>query len=425
MKIYDALILGGGVAGLAAADVLSKAGKTCLVLESQAKSGGLMSGFEVDGYTFDNAVHLSFAEDEAVRQVFDEVEFGRHIPIASNWADDRWIAHPVQNNLHSLNSLDRHNALASFLVSSPLPEADADYGQWLDAQFGKWISSRFHRRYTQKYWRDRADNMSTNWIKNRIKTSDPVEIITGAYALEDSHYFYAQEMRYPLSGGYGGFLSNLQKTLDIRLNSRVVQIDPTAKQVHLQDGESFGFGQVFSSIPLPEVVKLLPAPPAVLEAAGNLQWTSVDLVSYGFSSVLDLQTVWFYIYDEDLFASRAYAPHLKAASNTPTGKSSLQFEIYRRNDELPRDWREADLNCRLALDRLGVAAGLEATLLDTRTLKYGNVHFYMGMEEDRGVVLDYLSQQMVSSIGRFGEWDYLWSHQSFMSGRNAALLSLQ
>jgi hypothetical protein len=38
--------------------------------------------------------------------------------------------------------------------------------------------------------------------------------------------------------------------------------------------------------------------------------------------------LWFYIYDEDILASRIHSPSLKSLNKTPEGCSSLQAEIY-------------------------------------------------------------------------------------------------
>ncbi len=50
----------------------------------------------------------------------------------------------------------------------------------------------------------------------------------------------------------------------------------------------------------------------------------------------------------------------------------------------------------------------------------GNVIFDIGMEERRDFVKKYLDEKNVKLIGRFGEWDYLWSDQSYISGINCA-----
>ena len=57
--------------------------------------------------------------------------------------------------------------------------------------------------------------------------------------------------------------------------------------------------------------------------------------------------------------------------------------------------------------------------MDYRLLPYGNVIFYKGMEQKRDILKEYLKEQQVKLIGRFGEWDYLWSYQSYLSGYRA------
>jgi phytoene dehydrogenase-like protein len=53
---YDAIIVGGGIAGLTAAAYLSKAGLSTLLCEKEPILGGLVNTFERDGFVFDGGV---------------------------------------------------------------------------------------------------------------------------------------------------------------------------------------------------------------------------------------------------------------------------------------------------------------------------------------------------------------------------------
>ncbi len=53
---YDAIIVGGGIAGLTAAAYLARAGKRILVIEKNEKFGGLVSSFVSDGFHFEGGV---------------------------------------------------------------------------------------------------------------------------------------------------------------------------------------------------------------------------------------------------------------------------------------------------------------------------------------------------------------------------------
>ena len=54
-----------------------------------------------------------------------------------------------------------------------------------------------------------------------------------------------------------------------------------------------------------------------------------------------------------------------------------------------------------------------------RLKKYANVVFDHQIYENREIVRDYLMSLGIEPIGRFGEWGYLWSNQSLLSGMNA------
>jgi protoporphyrinogen oxidase len=57
----------------------------------------------------------------------------------------------------------------------------------------------------------------------------------------------------------------------------------------------------------------------------------------------------------------------------------------------------------------------EILFLHHKHLPYGNVIFDKGMEDKRNLVRSFFSDNKVLTIGRFGEWDYLWSNQSLLS----------
>lgn len=54
---YDVIIIGSGLGGLACAHILSKAGKSVLVLEKEAQLGGCLQSYKRNGFTFDTGFH--------------------------------------------------------------------------------------------------------------------------------------------------------------------------------------------------------------------------------------------------------------------------------------------------------------------------------------------------------------------------------
>ena len=77
---------------------------------------------------------------------------------------------------------------------------------------------------------------------------------------------------------------------------------------------------------------------------------------------------------------------------------------------------ELKQNVLYALKKMAIATEDDIVFLHHKHLPWGNVIFDKGMEDNRAIVQAFLAENKVYSCGRFGEWDYLWSNQSFMSG---------
>jgi protoporphyrinogen oxidase len=245
------------------------------------------------------------------------------------------------------------------------------------------------------------------------------EILYGAFSAETPNTYYTKEMRYPQAGGYKAFIQPLIDAAEIRLEHRVVSVDAHQKIVTFANGTQVGYRQLVSTLPLPVMANVVTqAPQAVLEAACRLKATSIDLISVAFNKSL-IKDLWFYIYDEDILASRAYSPSVKAPENARDGCSSLQFEIYSRGTSSRFNAQQLKDNTLYALKKMGIADEQDIIFMDHRFLEYGNVIFDKNMEEDRKTVLAWLEQGGIASCGRFGEWDYLWSNQSLLSGYKA------
>jgi protoporphyrinogen oxidase len=230
-------------------------------------------------------------------------------------------------------------------------------------------------------------------------------------------------MRYPKNGGYRSFIKNLAEKANIKLNFEVVEIDIENKIIKFTNNEAFQYNNLISSIPLPSLIKMIKnTPVSIKNAAEKLYATSVILVSIGFNKIVNFPSIWFYIYDDDIIFSRAYSPSLKSSGNAPKGKSSLQCEIYfSRHKPLLLNENEIKNKIITSLFKMKLCEKDDIEFIDLRKLQFGNVVFYKGMEDDRKLLLDYIRDKSIHSIGRFGEWDYLWSNQSFMSGYKAGI----
>ncbi|MCI3926321.1 FAD-dependent oxidoreductase [Paenibacillus sp. TRM 82003] len=413
------VVLGGGAAGLGAAYTAQQFGERAPIYEARERAGGLLDFFTIgEGYRFDHAVHLSFTKDPEARSIFDRTPYHTHHPTPYNYEDGVWLKHPVQNNLYPLSAEEKVEAIESFLARPPLRDGDT-YRDWLISQYGRFVADRYPIRYTRKYWTVDAERLTTDWIGRRMYRPKLKEVLRGAFTSETENVYYAPEMRYPKKGGYRAFLDPLLSRCRVLTGKKAILIEAKRKRVEFADGSSVFYDKLISSLPLPVVVGLLDdVPHDVRHAATGLWATSAALVSVGLRTPHRAPSLWFYIYDEAIAAARVYSPSWKSADNAPEGASSLQFEIYfSRHKPLGMDRDTLVEHVLAAMERMGVADRSDVVATDAREIPYANVAFDEGMAERRTKVREYLSSIGISTVGRFGEWDYLWSDQSLMSGR--------
>ena len=412
------VVLGGGVAGISAAYHARQAGAEAVVYEALERWGGLLDNFTVGAFRFDNAVHFAFTDDPYLKKIFYQVDYHEHDPNPHNYERGVWLKHPVQNNLFPLPVEEKVEAIRSF-VERPEAKETGNYREWLYQQYGRVIADRFPCTYTEKYWNVAPEELTTEWIGCRMYRPTLEEVLFGAMTDETPLTYYVKKMRYPKKGGFRAFLEPVAAGLDIRTGKRAVYINPRRRFVEFTDGEKRYYDQLVSSVPLPDLIPMIEGAPAeVRDAAGGLWATSVALVSVGFNLPAVTDYLWFYIYDSWILPARVYAPGLKSPDNVPAGCSSLQFEIYfSKHKPLPCAPDTVVEHIAAIIEKMKLASRNDIAVTDFRILPYGNVTFDREMTRRRRAVLAYLDQCGIITVGRFGEWDYLWSDQSFMSGK--------
>lgn len=413
------VILGAGIAGISAAYHLKQKGENSVIFEKDNDWGGLCGFFEIDGFRFDRFVHFTFAKDEKIAELFAKSSpLYAHPPVSYNYWRGCWLKHPAQNNLAPLPIEEKVKIIDSFVNRPRKDVAEiSDYAEWLRVQYGDYFAENFPFAYTRKYWGVEAKQLETKWVGNRLHVSPLPEVLRGAFAEQQENFYYTKFMNYPKKGGFRSIMNECRKSLDIRLNKKAVRIDTAAKQVEFADGTVENYDNLISSLPLPEIIKMISdVPENVQNAAKQLRWTCGYQVSLGFKRPDVAKYLWFYIYDEDVPPARVYSPNLKSPDNAPKGCSSLQAEVFFANDAKIADKDEVLRQTVSKLKEICQFNDSDVVVKDIRFEPYANIIFTPEIYESRKVVREWLQAQGIKTIGRFGEWNYLWSHQAFESG---------
>lgn len=415
------VILGGGISGLSAANTLAEKGGEHAVYEQHEQYGGLCRSFTVEGYTFDTFAHVAFSKEPYVNQMLEEkTPYWIHKPEALNYYHGSWLRNPVQNNLIDLDVEERIKIIKSFIEKQE--KKVCNYEDWLRVHYGDYFTEHFPACYTRKYWTVEPDRLEAKWVTGRMYVPNLEEVLRGAMTKDTPNVHYSKEIHYPRQGGYGAFLEPFASKANLFTKKKAVKVDAKEKYITFEDGEKVSYENLISTIPLDQLISCLgEVPGEVREAADKLDYTYGVLVSIGLKKEKSAPSLWFYIYNEDILPARIYAPEIKSPNNVPKGCCALQAEIYFSKYK-PRKLSLEEIKEKTVeqLIQMKLFNQDDIACVDVREEKYANIMFTPEIYISRKKVHEYLDSLGIIYAGRFGEWDYLWTDQSIISGKRAA-----
>tara|TARA_R110002049_G_scaffold54526_2_gene151710 strand:+ start:5600 stop:6904 length:1305 start_codon:yes stop_codon:yes gene_type:complete len=424
----EIIIIGSGISAAGACYHLRENGLKAAVYDKNSFPWGHTATHVYEpGYLFDEGPHVSFTSDERIQEIFAESlggEFDSTPYVLNNYWQGYWATHPVQNHLKGLPPEIVTTIIAEFARLSSDDVEINNYADWLNASYGPTFAKNFPMVYTEKYHTTQAENLTTDWIGPRMHQPDLEQVILGAISENPPNIHYIKNFRYPKSGGFEQYLPSFFKGFDIALNHEVVEISPAEKQVRFADGKVAAYSSLISSIPVPSLVPLIKGAPAeVVEAAKKLAWSGCVLVNIGVERADLTDAHISYVYDEDIVFSRLSFPHNISPSCAPEGCSSVQAEIYFSEKYRPLDLSMDECIERTVADLIRCGLLHEDDVLpvkETVVCPYANVIFDHDRAESLAIVHSYLDEIGVHYCGRYGDWDYMWTDQSFISGERAA-----
>jgi protoporphyrinogen oxidase len=423
------VVLGSGMAGFGAAHRLHAEGIVPVMYDKNSYYGGHTASFRYEnGFMFDVGPHISFTKNSRIQQLFADSVDGQFETIQinlNNYWRGHWPLHPVQLHLHGLPDDLVTKVIVDFVEERSAPERPIrNYADWLYASFGRTFAESFPMQYTRKYHTTAAENLSTDWLGPRIYRPSLEEVIQGALSASSMHTHYISHFRYPSEGGFMCYLRKFLPMGNLKLEHELVSIDARSRLLTFRNGVTAKYDSLVSSVPLPDLIPMIQGAPAdVLEAARKLACSTCVLVNIGVGRE-DLSTAHMsYFYDEDISFSRLGFPHMLSPRNAPAGTGSIQAEVYFSRKYKPfagtaEDWIEPVIR---DLRRCGVLGqGDEVLSRKAMLLPYANVIFDLERAASLAAVHGYLDDIGIAYCGRYGDWGYMWTDESFISGEKAA-----
>ena len=430
----DITILGAGIAGMGAAFHLNQEGSQPEIFEKRSRPGGHTSSHAVEGgFIYDEGPHVSFTKNTRIQELFAKSVEDQYEIIqvyANNYWKGHWIKHPAICNLHGLPDdlvVDIIKDVADLQHEETKDEYD-NFADWLIASYGKTFSETFPFEYNQKYHTTHPKNLSTDWLGPRLYKASFEEVVRGALSPVTKDVHYVDNFRYPTHGGFESYLNLFMKDVTFHVDHEMVRLQPKEKQLHFANGTTRNYKQLVSSLPLPEIIKRMDGvPEEVLEAVSRLACSICVCVSVGIDRSDISPAQWSYFYDQEISFTRISMPHLLSPKTGPEGTGSIQCEVYFSDKYKPlnKSLEEIEKDVLRDLRKTELVREDDTILcVDTRMLPYANVIFDLDRVKALEIVHAYLDELDIHCCGRFGEWGYHWTDESFISGENAAQKAL-
>jgi protoporphyrinogen oxidase len=418
------IVIGGGLAGVAATHRLLIAGFDVALLEASSSLGGLARTQEIDGFLFDFAGHfLHFAvPDSEAYFIAQGVEMEQVERRASVALESCMVPYPLQFNLWAVEppmrdrvvsdvrriAWDRHSA-------GEEPESLHDL---LSSTWGPTMVDLFFRPYNEKMWGRRLEELPADCL-GRFPPLPNLGLLQRGCTAPVLGSGYNARFWYPRHGGIGAWTKALSRPVEAcsRFEWPVQHVDLHSREVTGPRGEIIRYDRLISTIPLPSLLDLCHRSPHDPEQFAH---TSIRNVRVGLRGQLRLDDHWLYLPAKEVIAYRINFPSNVNPNVCPPGCASLSIEYMAgRNCRGPTSEHIAfdAIEFLRARDLLDVEEVL--TVSEVHLSPAYVVHRSPGRSEfDR--IREELDAHGVYVAGRFGTWDYLSMEGAYLSGLRAA-----
>jgi len=456
-QAFGSIVIGGGPTGLSAA---YHVGADNLLLERESAVGGWCRSIQDGGFTFDHAGHIMFSNDPYVLELYDKLlGDNQHWQMREAWVHSKGVdtRYPFQGALYGLppdvikecimgaiearyGDADAGPICSSTEVEDCCADGSAEaakagaaaraagtesFEEFIYKVWGKGIAKHFAIPYNRKLWTVPLHEMETSWLGGRVPLPDLAEIVEGALRPVPRPMGPNARFGYPRRGGFqalvNGFLPLIRGKVEV--NAEVAQVFPEEHVVTLADGRRFQYGDLVSTMPLPQLVKLIgaAAPAAVREAAEGLRHISIRCVNIGVARADVTDKHWIYYPEDSIFHRIFVQGNASPECNAPGGFGFTCEISYSPWKPLPLDGEALIERCIADARRMGFIRDDDEVLVANQVdMPVAYVVYDHQRARNVAIVREWLAQHDILLAGRYSEWEYYNSDHAFLAGKRAA-----
>lgn len=410
------LILGGGLAGLWLGRRLAERREEFLILEKNARPGGLCRTERSGGYSWDIGPHGFYSKDPSALAYYEALplrylRLRRNVRVAyRDGAGLREVGYPFENGLADLPLRARLECVRGYLAAWLKGRRSfGSLGEWIDEGLGPGISRHFMRPYNEKIWSCGLERISMDLVARKIEPEPPWKILRNSLVSGTVGRAYQARFLYP-PGGAGEIPRAVAAPIRdrIRLGSELkrLRFDGERWRAECAAGPTVEADAVVSTLPIPELLNAL-GEPGLEGLAGEFVFNDTWMVAVGLKAGAPVPRFsscqWVFFAGPEAFY-RVTLMHNFDPERPPT----LLAEITRKGEAA--SWSPGQAVERVLADLRG--AGLipreeDVGLAEARLERYTYPIPTLGLERARRELEDRLAPRRLYLLGRSGRWEYM------------------
>jgi protoporphyrinogen oxidase len=424
------------MAGLAIGYYARQRGQPATIYEAQARSGGLCTTFEHDGFLFDSGAHRFHDKDPAITRdvqrllgddlrvverpsmIFDSgrlMNFPFHLPDVLRHLGPRALTR---------SALD----MAAARLGGPRPDP-ASFADLAVRKYGRTVAERFLLNYSRKLWGLPCDSLSARISGGRLNGLDLRQFLFHTVFGRRRDRRNADGTFYYPTRGIGMLTDALAQGFGrhaIRAGAEVRRLCHDNTRIRAVAVEGLGrvaVDAVASTLPVEKLLAMMDPPPAegILALARKLTHRDLILVALFLrkESVTNAATVYFP--DPRVVFTRVTEPRNRSTAMSPPGHTSLVAEIPCDSAEPLWGADDADLLglVREPLEHIGWLRQGEHLGSKVVRLRHAYPVLSLDLENSLGAIRRYLGGfENLTLAGRSGRFEYGWIHDMLRHGKN-------
>ena len=298
-----------------------------------------------------------------------------------------------------------------------------NFSRWIQRTFGAGIACHFMDPYNAKFWTVPPKELTCEWLDGMIPVPSLRQVVEGAKKESTRQLGYNVHFWYPRRGGIEQLPRVFAKSLEnIYTGSKISRIDLDKKEIEMSSGKKEKFDVLISTIPLPEIPRMIQGLSKEMRAAFNkLRWNSIFNLNLGMSSnSVALKRHWIYFSQREICFFRVGFPHNFSSDLTPAGKKSLYAEVS-YSDRKPINKRKVVSHITRDLKKSGLLPQKgKVYTKDINDIEYGYPIYDRHYKTAREKVLGFLNENGIIPCGRYGSWRYMSMEEAILDGKRAA-----